>query len=358
MKQKSIIRTLTPIVIVIAAVAFTAATLMKNKKENTAKTALAAQTNSSVAVRATIVKAQPLQQQFTANGSFVPARQLNFPSEISGRVTSVLVDEGSQVKKGQTLAIIKADQLNVDVESAAAAYQNALNDKTRFENAFTTGGVTRQQLDQANLALSNAEARLTQAKLRVNDTYVKSSINGIVNKRFIEPGTVVAPGTQMFELVDISVLKLQVAVKENQVAQLKAGDQVSIGVSVFPDKTFSGKITFIAPKADNSLSFPMEITLTSNPGQIVRAGMYGTALFDLPSSAPVTLIPRSAFVGGVNSNEVFTINPDSTAVLRNVIAGRIMGDQVEILKGLKEGEAVITSGQINLSDGTKISLVE
>lgn len=358
MKQKSVIRTLITIVILAAAVIFTGSTLMKNKKENAAKIAIAAQADGSVAVRVAATKRQPLQQNFTANGNFIPSQQLNFSAENSGRVTSVLVDEGSRVSKGQTLAVIKADQLNVDVESARAAYNNAMSDKTRYESAFKTGGITQQQLDQATLALTNAEARLTQAKLRVADTYVRSSINGVVNKRFIEPGAVVSPGTQMFELVDVSNLKLQVAVKENQVAQLKQGDEVGIRVSVFPDKSFKGTITFIAARADNSLSFPMEIALDANPGNMIRAGMYGTAVFSFPSAAPVMVIPRSAFIGGVGSNQVFTVGKDSTAVLKTIVSGRVAGDQVEVLQGLSEGEAVITSGQINLSGGTKISVVQ
>ncbi|MBP7558068.1 MAG: efflux RND transporter periplasmic adaptor subunit, partial [Chitinophagaceae bacterium] len=289
---------------------------------------------------------------------FIPVQQLNFSAENSGRVITVLADEGSRVRKGQTLAIIKADQLNVDLDNAQAGYKLAQADKERYENAFKTGGVTQQQLDQARLALTNAEAKLAQARIKVEDTYVRSSINGIVNKRFIEPGAVVSPGTQLFELVDVSRLKLQTTVSEGQVAQLKEGDKVNIRVSVFPDRAFDGKVTFIAPKADNSLNFPIEIELISNPGQLVKAGMYGTAIFSFPSQAPVVVIPRSSFVGSVSSNEVFVITKDSTASLRKVIAGRVLGDQVEVLQGLNEGETVITSGQINLTGGTKVSVVK
>lgn len=358
MKKKSIIRTLITVALIIIAVVFTANTLMNNKKKNAAKTAIAAQADGSVTVRVSEVKKQPLQQDFTANGNFIPSHQLDFSAENSGRVTQVLVDEGSRVNKGQTLAIIKADQLNVDVESAQAAYRNALNDKERYESAFKTGGVTQQQVDQSVLALSNAEARLAQAKLKVGDTYVRSSISGVINKRFIEPGAVVAPGTKMFELVDVSRLKLQVTVNEAQVAQLKEGDKIKIRASVLPDKEFAGTITFIAAKADNTLSFPLEIELASNPGNLLRAGMYGTAVFSFPSQAPVTLVPRTAFAGGVNSNQVFVAGKDSVALLRQVIAGRIVGDKVEVLQGLNEGEFVITSGQINLGNGSKISIIQ
>lgn len=358
MKKKTIIRTIITLAVVAVAIGAIGWVLVNNKKENAEKTAIVAQSDGAVAVRINIVQQDTLQQDFSANGNFIPVQQLNFSSENSGRIISVLADEGSRVSKGQVLAVIKADQLNVDVESAQAAYQNAVADKQRYENAFRTGGVTQQQVDQARLALSNAEARLSQARLKVSDTYIRSSINGIVNKRFIEPGAVVSPGTQLFELVDISRLKLQVTVSEAVVAQVKEGDQVNIRVSVFPDKEYTGRISFIAPKADATLNFPLEIELNSNPEQLVRAGMYGTAIFKAPARNSAILIPRSAFVGSVNSNQVFVVTKDSTASLRKIIAGRVLGDRVEVLQGLNQGDQVITSGQINLNEGTRISIVK
>lgn len=358
MKKKTIIRTIITLAVVAVAIGAIGWVLVNNKKENAEKTAIVAQSDGAVAVRINIVQQDTLQQDFSANGNFIPVQQLNFSSENSGRIISVLADEGSRVSKGQVLAVIKADQLNVDVESAQAAYQNAVADKQRYENAFRTGGVTQQQVDQARLALSNAEARLSQARLKVSDTYIRSSINGIVNKRFIEPGAVVSPGTQLFELVDISRLKLQVTVSEAVVAQVKEGDQVNIRVSVFPDKEYTGRISFIAPKADATLNFPLEIELNSNPEQLIRAGMYGTAIFKAPARNSAILIPRSAFVGSVNSNQVFVVTKDSTASLRKIIAGRVLGDRVEVLQGLNQGDQVITSGQINLNEGTRISIVK
>ena len=358
MKKRSIIRTIITIVVLVGAVALIASTLKNNKKKNAEKTAVVAEANGDIAVRVTPVKKQSLALDFGVNGNFIPGQQLDFMAENSGRVTQVLVDEGSTVTKGQTLAVIKTDQLNVDLESAQANYNNAIKDKERFENAFKTGGVTQQQLDQARLALSNAEARVAQAKIKIDDAYIRSSINGVVNKRYIEPGAVVSPGTKLFELVDISRLKLQVTVNESQVANLKVGDKVKIKASVFPDKDFAGTVTFIAAKADATLSFPIEIALAANPGNQIKAGMYATAIFDFPAQAAAILVPRSAFIGSVNSNQVFVAKSDSTASLRKVIAGRVLGDKVEVLQGLQEGETVITSGQINLSEGSPITIVK
>lgn len=357
MKKKQVTSTIVTILVIAGIIAGIGWVLSNNKKKNEAKTTVVAQSSGSVAVRTAVVEKESISTDFRANGNFTPARQLNFAAENSGRVVRILVDEGSHVKKGQTLAIINADAINIDLETANAAYQNAMKDKQRYENAFTTGGVTQQQLDQARLALENSEARLEQAKIRVRDANVRSSINGIVNKRYIEPGAYVSPGTQLFELVDVSKLRLNISVSEAQVARLQTGDKVKVMASVLPDKTFEGKISFIAPKSDNTLNFPVEIEIAQNPGNRLRAGMYGTAMFSFDNEAPAIMVPRTAFIGGVNSNRVFVAR-DGKAYERGVVSGRIIGDQVEILEGLAENDTVITSGQINLSEGSSITIIK
>ena len=355
MNKQKVVRTIITVAALAGVLVLISWVLNNNKKKNEAKTAVVAESSSDVSVRVRAVQKQAVELDFAANGNFAPAQQMNFAAENSGRVVRVLVDEGSYVRTGQTLAVIKADVLNIDLESAQDILQNAQRDLQRFENAFQTGGVTQQQLDQARLQVENAKARVASARVRVSDANIRSSINGIVNKRYIEPGAVVAPGTQLFELVDVSRLKLNVTVNEAQVANLKVGDKVAVKASVFPDKTYGGTVSFIAPKADNSLNFPIEIEVASNPGNRLKAGMYGTAVFSFEKAAPVVLVPRSAFVGSVASNQVFVLDSGNTARLRTVVAGRVLGEQVEILQGLNEGETVITSGQINLTDGNKVA---
>lgn len=345
------------IVIIVAALGAIGFVLSNNKKKSEEKTKIVAETNPTVAVRVDTASMSSLNLDVIANGSFAPSQELSFAAEKGGRVVNVLVKEGSYVRKGQTLATIRVDQLSVDLQSAKANYQTAVAEKERFENAYKTGGVTRQQLDQVTLSLANAKARLQQAEINIGDASIRSSIDGIVNKKMIEPGSVVAPGTVLFEIVNVSKLKLKVTVNEAQVAQLAVGKQVKVKASVFPDKEFSGRISFIAPKANESLNFPIEIEISNNSGNQLKAGMYGTAVFDFPNQTPVITVPRVAFVGSVSSNEVF-VTDGKTAQIRKVVSGRILGDQVEVLNGLKEGEMVIISGQINLTDGTPINILK
>ena len=194
--------------------------------------------------------------------------------------------------------------------------------------------------------------------IRVNDTNVRATISGIINSRKVEPGSVVAPGTPMFDIVNINSLKLSVLVDESQVGRIQVGQNVNINVNVLPEEKFSGRITFIAPKSDASLNFPVEIEVPNN-GRL-KAGMYGTAVFQTNNGAEMQsmlTVPVEAFSNGVSSGEIF-IAENGVAKMIKVGVGKVYGDQVEILSGLKEGQQVITSGQINLDNGSKINIIK
>ncbi len=355
--MKKVITTLVILIVVIGGIAYV---LSGNKKKNQEKTDFVAKGNGAIAVNVAVISKTVPELDFNANGTFAANQELNFLSENAGRVSKIFVSEGDRVNKGQVLARIDAEIINTDRETAEAAYQNALKDEGRYQSSYSTGGVTQQQLDQAKLATQNAKLRLQASQRRLSDANIKAPINGIINKKYIEVGAfVTAQGTQLFEIVDVSKLKLKVNVNEGQVANLKIGDKVAIRSTVFPKDNFTGKVSFIAAKADGALNFPIEIEVLNNTNISLKAGMYGTAVFDFPKQAASILIPRTSFVGSVSSNQVFVYDKGTnTAKVRNVVSGRILGETVEILSGLNEGETVITSGQINLTDGTPVSIVK
>ena len=350
-------RTLITLIVIIAAGAGIYLILQKNKAKNDADTAAVAEKNAAVAVRIDTAENSNMSLEYLANGTFMPKQEVTVAAETGGRVVRVMVDEGSRVSAGQTLAIVEGDKLNVNVANAQAAYDNAQANLMRFENALSTGGVTQQQVDQARLQFESSKNNLKSAKLNAGDVTIKTSVSGIVNSRKIEPGAYVSPGTPAFDIVNVSTLKLRVNVDEKNVATLRVGQAVQVRVSVYSDKEFSGKITFIAPKSDGSLNFPVEIEIANNPNNELRAGMYGTAVFGAQGSSSVLVVPRTAFVGSISDNKVFVLK-NGKAVESTVVAGRSFGDNIEVLSGLQAGDQVIISGQINLYNNSPVEVIK
>lgn len=346
------------IIIATVSVVAIAFVLQNNKKKNQEKIAIVSNTSSEIVVKTKTAIIETIESFNSFNGTFAAYRQLDYSSDVAGRVLSVKVREGESVVDGQELAVIKSDAISVDLENAQAVYQNAVKDKQRFENAYESGGVTQQQLDQINLALINAESRLEQIKLRYSDMKIKSTINGYVNKRYVEEGAFVGMGSPLFEIVDVSKLKLKIAVNEVLITHLKVGDKVEITATALPGKVFNGIVKFIAAKADQSMNFPVEIEL-DNRDNSLKAGMYGSAILkpNNPDANSVLTIPRSAFVGSVNSGEVYTVKQGKAELIK-VVPGRIFGEKVEIISGLSSGDVVVVSGQINLFANASVSIAE
>jgi len=351
-------KTIITILTVIGAFALISFVLSKNKKDNQEKIDIVNQNNGAAVVQITTVAKAAMNMDYSANGNLIASREIDLKSENAGVVAAISVKEGDRVSKGQVLATLDNKFLALNQQTAQDAYQKLLTDKERYESSFQTGGVTQAQLDDINLRLKNAENQLKEIKRKNSDANIKAPFSGIINTKHIEIGDYLSPGTPLFEIVDVSEFKLKVSVDENQVSKLKLGDKVAIAIPVFPDKSYSGTICFIAPKADAALNFPVEILLGNESDNLIKAGMYATAIFESAGTQNAVFIPRKAFVGSVNSKEVYVLKNDSTVALRKVVPGAIIQGNVEILEGLNEGEQVVISGQINLTDGAKVVVQE
>ncbi|WP_294231216.1 efflux RND transporter periplasmic adaptor subunit [Chryseobacterium sp. sg2396] len=351
-------KTLIYIIVAAVLVGLAAYKIASNKEKQTQEVKEVAKQVDKINVNVVSVSRENINTDYSANGTFIPKQQSNQSSEISGRIVNVLVKEGSRVGAGQVLATIKKDAIEVDVTQAQNNLQNAIIDNQRYENAFKTGGVTKQQLDNSRLQLKNAQAAVRAQGVRVNDTSVRAGISGTINKKMVEPGMVVAPGTALFEIVNINSLKLSVLVDESQIGKIQLGQEVPIKVNVLPDESFVGRITFIAPKSDASLNFPVEIEV-QNRGNL-KAGMYATATFKTNNGAEtqnMLTVPAEAFVNGVSSGQLFVVQ-NGVARLIKVTVGKVYGDKVQVLSGLNGGEQVVTSGQINLDNGSKVNIIK
>ncbi|NJY61417.1 efflux RND transporter periplasmic adaptor subunit [Salinimicrobium sp. CDJ15-81-2] len=351
MKKKSIIT----IVALIAVAAIFFLILQNNKSNNEAELSIVAQENTEIAVRTAPAQRESISGQFTVNGTFQPQTRANISAEMGGQVVAIYVEEGDEVKAGQVIAKLSGDKINVNLNNAKANLDNAISTLERYEAAYKTGGVTAVQLDQARLQVQNARAQFDSASLSSGDTNVRSKVSGIVNEKMVELGMVVGPGTPIIEVVDISSLKLRVEVDEAVVSRLQVGDTVQVVPSVTKD-TISGKITFIAPASNGALKFPVEITV-DNSQRTRRAGMYATAVFNESGMDNVLTIPREAFVGSVSDNRVFVLE-NGIAKLKQIQTGINYGNKVEVTAGLNEGDIVVTSGQINLTDNTPVKILK
>ncbi len=350
-------RTIITVLIVIAAIAGAAFILKGNKDKTRQEAELAKKVNTTTPVRVAEVTVENIGGSFAATGTFTPSKEITVVTEVAGKVISINADEGQFVSKGQLLARIDYATIEADLKSAEATLQKLATDKARYERLLTSGGVTQAQLDEVNLNYVNAEARVVTARKKLADSFIRAPFAGYVNKRSVEEGSFVSAGKDMFEIVDTNKLTMTVNVPERQVLSISNIKSVSAVADVYPGVSYQAKVKFVGAKADANLNFPVELEITNVKDRPLRAGMYGRATFELPNGEEGLLIPRAAIIGSVSDAQVYVLTADSV-VLKDVVAGAQYADAVEIKEGLSVGDKVVTSGHINLRDGSKVTVLK
>lgn len=343
------------IIVAVLAVAAMVLLLVGNKKKMQEQTTSVEAAGSAEVVSVYTVKSGESVRDFTSNGIAQAYSELNFVSEVSGRVIEICADKGSRVSKGSPLLKIDAELLEADYKAALAARDALKKDEERFSRSYEAGGISSQQLDNIRTQLVAAESRLTVSRWKLDNAVIKAPVSGTVNNRFVELGALIAPNVPLFEIVDDSRIKVVCNVPESRVRLLSIGQKVTAGSSRYSGSDFTGSIRNIGIKTDRGLNYPVEIVLDKNPG--LHVGMYLKVNFTGNGSSSVILIPRKAVVGSVLSAKVYVVN-DGKAEGRPVELGEMYGDMIEILGGLEEGERIVLAGLMNISDGTAVKVVD
>lgn len=311
--------------------------------------------NTTVAVSTDTVTTETFTSDFEVNGTFEPSQEVMVISDVNGRITSLKVDEGSVVKRGQLMLTVDNQLLQNQLKSLQLNLDKSKRDLARMQNLLADGGVTQTQFEEAKLGAEGLEIQISSLQKQIADTYMKSPITGVVSDLMIENGSFLAPGTPVANLVNTNPIRLKVFLTEEQVVAVKSGQRVKITADVLAGKEFTGTVNFVDVKADNAKRFPVEIQIPNN--NAIKAGMNGEALFNVGKPMSVVAVPREAFVGSVQDGKIFVLEGNK-AKFRKVTPGNTYGNKVAIRGGLTAGETVITSGQINLQDNSEVSVIK
>ncbi|WP_377485728.1 efflux RND transporter periplasmic adaptor subunit [Pontibacter toksunensis] len=341
------------VLVVLVAIGFK---LMDNKEQMAAKAAVAEIKSDAIPVAVTEVNSAKLDKSFTAQGNFAPIQSLTLLSETQGQIQRVLKRKGDKVKAGDLLLVVENNTMAADLATAQTNAEKAKRDLERFENLAAGDAITKRQLEDARLAVKSTQGQLVAARQRLNKTRITAPISGEINEIYVEVGSFLNPGTKLYDIVNVDKLKLKVKVSESEVLLVEKGAKVKVKADAGAGQEYEGTVTAIGAQADPSLKFDVEVEVKNAANNNLRAGMYGTAFFDVADQRDALLLPREAIVGSIQNPSVYVVK-DQKAALRPVSVGTVTQNQVEILDGVQPGEQIVRSGQINLREGTKVSVL-
>lgn len=301
------------------------------------------------------VKSMQLEQDLNLVGYLDASKEIVISSEAQGTITSLNIDLGQSVAQGHTIALIDNRQKQLALKTAQLSVKKLTKDLARYKSLYQGGSATEQQVDDAQNAYDNAVVQEQLAAKQLADATVKSPISGIISKKSVERGTFVNVGNPIATIVDINQMKIKLNVSEANVYLLKQGDKASITTEVYSSASFTGKISFISPKGDEAHNYQVELLIANNGKNRLKAGTFVNVHFDLPSRAKVLCIPREALQGSIKDAQVY-VAENGKAVLRHIVVSGGNDKFLEVTSGLSEGEKVVTTGQVNLTDGKAIKV--
>jgi membrane fusion protein (multidrug efflux system) len=303
------------------------------------------------------------QRRYQAVGSFAAAEGITVANELDGTVIELAFESGAQMNKGDLLV-----QLDVSTEQAQLASAEAGADLARINLNRARELRTKDTNSQADLDSNEAQARQTAANVdAIRATIAKKTIRapfaGRTGIRQVNLGQFIRAGTAIVPLQVMDPLYANFSLPQQDVSGLTVGQVVHVTVDTYPGVIFAGAITAINARVDDANRNIQVQATVRNADEKLRAGMFGTIDILLPQTDHVVTLPQTAIVYNPYGNTVYIVEPAAeggnsglVARQRFVQMGDTRGDQVAILKGVKAGEEVVTSGQLKLRNGAAIAI--
>ena len=325
------------------------ALLMAGCGSKTNETA-AAKPQSAPVVSVITAQAEDVDLVNTFTSNIEPFATNNIVSQTSGRIVSINAEVGDHVRKGQLLA--KMDDVNL--AKTRMQYVNDSTELSRLTELHKIGAVAQSDYDLAKLSLDITKKTYNNL---LENTYLRSPINGVVTARNYDQGDMYAMTQPIFVVEQITPVKMLINISESLFTQVNKGMEFDIAVDAYPDEVFKGKVNLIYPTISSTThTFPVEV-ICQNTDQKLRPGMFArvTAIFGTNHNV---VVPDIAVVKQQGSGEhfIYVLNVDNTVTYTKVELGRRLGNRYEITAGLNEGDKIVTEGQVRLKNGVSVTV--
>jgi membrane fusion protein, multidrug efflux system len=356
------------------------------------------------------VKTSSVDDYYEAVGTVRAKTSSVVAARIMGNIISVRVREGDRVRAGQTVIEIENRDAPVQIQKAQAGVRestDALDEAERniraaesardaaraneslasstfirYQTLFNRQSVSPQEFDEVRTKLEVAKAEsersermLQAAKARQNQTFgridqakadvsnariyagyswLTSPINGVVVAKHVDAGSMATPGAPLLTIENDANYQLEVSVEESQLGKIHPGDPARVTIEALGNQELPCAVIEIVPVADpNSRSYTVKLSLPNISGRQLRSGIYGKARF-VSGARNVLSVPQKAITQNGQLVSVFVVDQSGTARMRLIKTGEKIGERMEVLSGLNDGEQIVSEVFVQLKDGTRV----
>ena len=310
--------------------------------------------------------------RIAAIGFIEPIQGINVSNESAGIVRVIHFESGQQVKTGDTLLELDADVEKANLRSAQGRVPAVQANLKRMRQLFTRGSVSKGQLDDAQANYQELIGQVDSLKAIIERRTIRAPFDGVMGIRNAFLGQYLNAGSDIARLEDISQFRIRFTIAQTRIADIAVGQSLNIFVDAYPTTPFEGEITAIEPQVNpGSGVVQVQASIPNKDGKL-RSGMFAKLDVQLPMQVEQILVPQQAINFTLYGQTVYVVEEqqpeegnakagDETVLVatqRVVEVAEREDDYARIVKGLKAGEIIVTSGQVRLSNGSHVKPVE
>ena len=303
----------------------------------------------AIGVTYTVVTRGPLSRTVRTVGQVVPAEPnlADITPKIDGFVDRLFVDAtGVQVRRGQPLLALYSPMLvSAQEELLTALHLAQTIDSTAPEawrNAQDLVTASRRRLAYWDISAEQIE-RLERSGEVTKTLTLVAPFDGVVMEKMVVAGQGVMPGMKLYRLANLSTVWVEGDVFEQDLALIRVGASVHVEMAAYPGRAFTGRVSFVWPMVEEQSRTGRVRVVLANPQGLIKPGMYATLLFDATLGRELLSLPADAVVQTGERNLVFVVADDGALEPRAVTLGGRAGGRIQILRGVAEGERVVSS---------------
>jgi len=296
------------------------------------------------------VHAKAVPAYYTTSGTVTSDHRVSISSRLSGYIRALTVREGDQVKAGQILVRVDPVDAKQALIQARADLADAEADLKRYQELFKSGAVSRQQLSKIELRYTVAKSQVEQARNQLSYAEVRSPVAGVVVEKRLSQGDLTAPGMPILTIEDPASLLVETYVSESFISKIHENDTVDVTIPSLK-QTFEGTVRQVVQAADPvSHQFLVKVALKASPD--IHPGMFAQAGFRVGERRAI-LVPQETLQERAGLYAVYVVDNQGISQYRLVRLGQKLGQQVEIVAGLHDGDTIVW-GNPNIKTGMKI----
>jgi membrane fusion protein (multidrug efflux system) len=316
-------------------------------------------------VSTTVAKVQEWQPSISAVGSLRAVKGADLAFEVAGIVDDISFESGEDVKAGTTLVRLRSEDDEAKLRSLEASAQLASTTFERNKKQFEAKAISQAALDVDAANLKSARAAVEEQRAMVNKKVVYAPFAGRVGVRHVDVGQYLQPGTAVVTLQALDPIYADFYLPLQQVNRLQTGQKVSVKADTDSTTTLEGTISAINPKVESTSRNVLVRATLKNPTRRLLPG--ASVMIDIGAGTPqrhITL-PQTAITYNPYGDTVFLAvengkddkgQPKLVAKQTFVVTGPTRGDQVAVFDGIKEGDVVVTAGQLKLQNDTPLAV--